>query len=114
MGHVKALINHAHEGKIISKNENRILSKEGESTGKVHERSPKCKVVVIPFFLALVEALSAHLWQRAVGRERLLPSRLLHTLVPSVTAKIKTLNGKPRRRASIYTKSKFFSQKHQP
>lgn len=60
MGSVKALIDHAHEGKIISKNENRILLKEGESTGKVHKRSLECKVVLIPSFLALVEALSVH------------------------------------------------------
>ena len=75
-GKCEALINRAHEGKIISKNENRILLKEGESTGKAHKRSPKCKVAVIPSFLALVEALSVcGLWQRALGREHLLPSR---------------------------------------
>lgn len=34
MGSVKALINHAHEGKIISKNENRILLIEGKVLGK--------------------------------------------------------------------------------
>lgn len=93
MGSVKALINHAHEGKIISKNENRILLKEGESTGKVHKRSPKCKVVVIPSFLALVEALSVCAFvAEGVGEGASIPLKGFFTLLfPALQQKYRHL-----------------------